>query len=127
MTYEREIIKTKNSKLFLRDKDQLILIYETGRPETPRNIAVVCEITQASVQWISSFNGGDQQYFTVVILNGQDGTNISYRFHDNGKNKLHAAHISNLQPYVTYWFVVSAKNSYGSSPSEITRCKTVQG
>lgn len=88
---------------------------------------MVCEITQASVQWISSINGGDQQYFTVVILNGQDGTNISYRFHDNGENELHTAHISNLRTSVTYWFVVSAKNSYGSSLSEITRCKTLQG
>eukprot|EP00105_Crassostrea_gigas_P023187 XP_011442936.1 PREDICTED: contactin-5 isoform X2 [Crassostrea gigas] len=101
-------------------------VIEQRRPETPRSIAVVCEITQARIQWISSFNGGDQQYFTVVILNFQDGTNISYRFHDKGENELHAAHISNLQPLVTYWFVVSAKNSYGSSPSEITRCKTVQ-
>ncbi|XP_065933049.1 neural cell adhesion molecule 1-A isoform X3 [Magallana gigas] len=103
-----------------------VIEQRTGRPETPRSIAVVCEITQARIQWISSFNGGDQQYFTVVILNFQDGTNISYRFHDKGENELHAAHISNLQPLVTYWFVVSAKNSYGSSPSEITRCKTVQ-
>ena len=109
------------------NKNHLIFIWGTGRPETPKSIAVVCEITQASVQWISSFNGGDQQYFTVVILNGQDGTNISYRFHDKGENELHAAHISNLQPSVTYWFVVSAKNSYGSSLSEITRCKTLQG
>lgn len=112
---------------FLCDKNQLILIKGTGRPETPRNIAVVCEITQARIQWISSFNGGDQQYFTVITLNGQDGTNFSYRFHDKGENELHAAHISYLQPSVTYWFVVSAKNSYVSSPSEITRCKTVQG
>lgn len=109
------------------DKNQLILIKGTGRPETPRNIAVVCEITQARIQWISSFNGGDQQYFTVITLNGQDGTNFSYRLHDKGENELHAAHISYLQPSVTYWFVVSAENSYGSSPSEITRCKTVQG
>nr|XP_034300633.1 B-cell receptor CD22 [Crassostrea gigas] len=104
-----------------------VIEQRTGKPEPPRNTAVVCEITQARVQWISSFDGGNQQYFTVIILNGQDGTNLSYSFHDKGENELHAAHINNLQPLVTYWFVVSAKNNYGSSPSEITNCKTVQG
>nr|XP_034316845.1 hemicentin-2-like [Crassostrea gigas] len=106
----------------------LVIVIEQrkGRPETPRNISVVCERTQARVQWISSFNHGDPQLFTVIILNGRDGTNMSYRFHDNGENELHVAHVSNLQPSVTYWFYMSAKNSYGSSSSEVIRCNTVQ-
>uniref|UniRef100_K1S6Y6 Hemicentin-1 n=1 Tax=Magallana gigas TaxID=29159 RepID=K1S6Y6_MAGGI len=99
--------------------------------------------TETSVTTTSFFierpTCSDTQNFTLVASNGVGsnatavvelivnyGTNISYRFHDKGENELHAAHISNLQPLVTYWFVVSAKNSYGSSPSEITRCKTVQ-
>lgn len=39
-----------------------------GIPDTPRNISVVCEIRQAKVQWISSFNGGDPQYFLLLML-----------------------------------------------------------
>lgn len=59
-------------------------------------------------------------------MNGQDGTNHSYRLRDKGENKMHITFVSNLQPSVTYWFYVSAKNSYGSSVSEVTSCKTVQ-
>lgn len=91
------------------------------------NLSVVCGRTQARVHWRSSFNGGYPQLFTVIILNGQDGTNLSYRFQDNGENEIHVAHVSNLQPSVTYWFFVFAKNSYGSSSSEVIRCKTLQG
>lgn len=35
--------------------------------------------------------------------------------------------VRNLQPSVTYWFYVTAKNSQGSSTSEVTSCKTVEG
>lgn len=90
-------------------------------------MSVVCDSTQARVQWISSFNGGDPQYFTVIILNSQDGTNLSYRHREKGKNEMHVTSISDLQPSVMYWFYVSAKNSYGSSFSEVTSCKTVKG
>lgn len=34
--------------------------------------------------------------------------------------------VRNLQPSVTYWFYVTAKNSQGSSTSEVTSCKTVE-
>lgn len=87
----------------------------------------MCEFLQARVQWISSFDGGDPQNFTVIILNSLDGKSVSYGFHDEGENKTHVAFVSNLQPSVTYWFYVTAKNSHGSSISEITSCKTVEG
>lgn len=86
----------------------------------------MCEFLQARVQWISSFDGGDPQNFTVIILNSLDGKSVSYGFHDEGENKTHVAFVSNLQPSVTYWFYVTAKNSHGSSISEITSCKTVE-
>lgn len=103
------------------------ICYLGRRPDKPRHIEVVCEITQATVQWISSFNGGDHQNFTVIILNGLLGSRLSYLVYDKGENKIHVTYISNLQPSVTYWFYVSAKNSHGSSTSDVTSCKTEQG
>lgn len=75
----------------------------------------------------TSFDGGDPQKFTVMILNGLDGKSLSYRFPDEGENRTHVAFVRNLQPSVTYWFYVTAKNSQGSSTSEVTSCKTVEG
>lgn len=72
-------------------------------------------------------NGGHPQYFTVNASNSQDGTNLTYRVIDKGKNKTHATFVSNLQPSVTYWFYVFAKNSHGSSFSKAISCKTVEG
>lgn len=96
-----------------------------GRPYYPRKLEVICEGKKARVQWISSFNGGDPQYFTFITLNSQDGTILSYRLLDKGENEIHSTYITNLQPSVTYWFSVSAKNSHGSSSSNITSCKTI--
>lgn len=36
-----------------------------GKPDNPRDIKVMCEFLRARVQWISSFDGGDPQNFTV--------------------------------------------------------------
>lgn len=98
-----------------------------GKPDNPRDIEVMCKFLRARVQWISFFDGGDPQNFTVMILNGLDGRSLSYRFHDEGENKTHVAFVGNLQPSVTYWFYVTAKNSHGSSTSEVTSCKTEEG
>lgn len=80
-----------------------------GRPYYPRKIEVICEGKKARVQWISSFNGGDPQYFTVITLNSQDGTILSYRLLDKGENEIHSTYITNLQPSVTYWFSIVSK------------------
>lgn len=93
----------------------------------PRNIEVTCKVTGAIVQWISSFNGGDTQIFTVITLSGQDGTSRYYELNDKGENEIHVSHVSNLQPSVMYWFSVSAKNSHGSSFSKAVCCTTVKG
>lgn len=98
-----------------------------GKPDIPRDIKVMCKFLKARIQWISSFDGGDPQKFTVMILNGLDGKSLPYRFPDEGENKTHVAFVRNLQPSVTYWFYVTAKNSQGSSTSEVTSCKTVEG
>lgn len=103
----------------------LISCLGKGRPDYPRKLDVICEETRARVQWISSFNGGEPQYFTVIILNSQDGTVLSYRLLDKGENEIHVTYIANLQPSVSYWFSVSAKNSHGSSSSNVTSCKTI--
>lgn len=102
----------------------LISCLGKGRPDHPRKLNVICEETGVRFQWISSFNGGEPQYFTVITLNSQDGTVLSYRFLDKGENEIHSTYITNLQPSVTYWFSVSAKNSHGSSSSNVTSCKT---
>lgn len=79
------------------------------------------------VQWISSFNGGSTQNFTVITLSGQDGTSFYNELNDEGENEIHVTYVSNLQPSVTYWFFVSAKNSHGSSSSKAISCTTMKG
>lgn len=98
-----------------------------GRPDIPRNITVTCKVTGAIVQWISSFNGGYTQNFTVITLSGQDGTSLYNGLNDKGENEIHVTYVSNLQPSVTYWFFVSAKNSHGSRSSKAISCTTLKG
>lgn len=98
-----------------------------GRPDIPRNIKLTCKATGAIVQWISSFNGGDTQNFTVITLSGQDGNSHYYNLNDKGQNEIHATYVSSLQPSVTYWFSVSAKNRHGSISSKAMSCTTVKG
>lgn len=105
----------------------LISCVYKGKPDIPRNIKVTCKVTGTVVQWISSFNGGDTQNFTVITLSGQDGTSLYYGLNDEGENEIHVTYVSNLQPSVTYWFSVSAKNSHGSSSSKAISCTTVKG
>lgn len=98
-----------------------------GKPDLPRNIEVTCKVTEGIVKWISSFNGGDTQNFTVITLSGHDGTSLYNGLNDKGENEIHVTYVSNLQLSVTYWFSVSAKNSYGSSSSKAMSCTTVKG
>ncbi|XP_034303603.2 neural cell adhesion molecule 1-like isoform X2 [Magallana gigas] len=108
------------------EKTVIVNVIKQRKPDLPRNIKVTCKVTGAIVQWISSFNGGDIQNFTVITLSGHDGTSLYNGLNDKGENEIHVTYVSNLQPSVTYWFSVSAKNRYGSSSSKAISCTTVK-
>nr|XP_034303739.1 titin-like isoform X4 [Crassostrea gigas] len=108
------------------ERTVIVNVIKQRKPDLPRNIEVTCKVTGAIVQWISSFNGGDTQNFTVITLSGHDGTSLYNGLNDMGENEIHVTYVSNLQPSVTYWFSVSAKNSYGSSSSKAISCTTVK-
>lgn len=107
--------------------DRQIFVIFKGKPDNPRNIGVTCEATRATVQWISSFNGGDHQTFDVFALNGQQGGNQSIKIPDMGENEIHKAYVQNLQPSMAYLFYVLAQNNYGFSISNIISCMTSKG
>lgn len=95
-------------------------------PDAPRMVKIFCEETSASVQWISSFNGGDTQEFAVVVSNGHFETSYSDFIPDTGENEIHSKIIQNLQPSSEYLFSVSAHNKLGESTSEKFKCTTKQ-
>lgn len=99
----------------------------TAKPSMPRNTKIVCETTGAKVQWISSFNGGDVQSFTVTAINGQYKQSESDTLADMGEYKIHSTYIQNLQPSTMYMFYVSARNRHGFSSSENISCTTLTG
>lgn len=93
-------------------------------PDAPRNVTVTCEVAGAKVQWISSFNGGDPQIFTVSAWKSQDEITYSNGVPDTGENKMHDTYIQNLQASTTYVFYVFAQNRHGNSLSENFTCVT---
>lgn len=95
-------------------------------PDAPRMVKIFCEETSASVQWISSFNGGDTQEFAVVVSNGHFETSYSDFIPDTGENEIHSKIIQKLQPSSEYLFSVSARNKLGESTSEKFKCTTKQ-
>lgn len=95
------------------------------KPVEPRDINVECEVSGASVQWISSFNGGDPQRF-IIYATGNQRTIISSGINDTGENKVHSIYVQNLQPSVLYVFYVSAQNRHGNSSSENFTCTTLK-
>lgn len=86
-----------------------------------------CEVTRAKIQWTSSFNGGDIQFFTVIALNSQQQQSKSDNISDKGENEVHSTYVQNLQPSTTYVFYVSAQNRHGLSSSEHISCTTKEG
>lgn len=70
----------------------------TGKPNTPIIFEIVCEVTSANVQWISSFDGGNMQTFTVTAMYGQYKKIESNTISDKGENRIHSAYIQNLNP-----------------------------
>lgn len=94
-------------------------------PESARNMTIQCEETSAKVQWISSFDGGDKQMFTVSVLSGMDQIIISNDIPDKGENTVHDIYVQNLQPSSKYTFYVSAQNRRGNSSTENITCITL--
>lgn len=76
---------------------------------------------------MSFFNGGDNQTFTVHSLLAQQEASRSEAIQDLGDNKLHNAHLLNLQPSTEYMFYVVAQNKHGNSSSEMKACRTLPG
>lgn len=99
----------------------------TGKPNKPTTTESVCEVTRARIQWKSSFNGGDHQSFTVIVLNGHDIESKTDTISDKGENEIHSIFIQNLKPSTPYVFYVSARNSHGFSSSENISCTTLEG
>lgn len=93
----------------------------------PERVEIVCEVMRARVQWRSSFDGGDPQSFTVIVLNGQQRESRSDNISDKGENVIHLTFVQNLQPSTTYVFYVTAQNSRGLSSSEKVSCTTLEG
>nr|XP_022287393.1 hemicentin-1-like isoform X3 [Crassostrea virginica] len=96
------------------------------KPTAPRILEVICKARSAKVQWMSSFNGGDSQMFTVHAFLVQQEASRSEPIHDEGENKLHNTQIQNIQPSTTYTIYVVAKNKHGNSSSEKMKCNTVE-
>lgn len=101
-----------------------IYIFILEKPDIPRDVTLTCEVTDANVHWVSSFNGGERQIFTVVAFNVQYGTIYSERIPDMGENMVHSYFIHNLQPSTLYLFYVSAENKHGNSSSRNIVCTT---
>lgn len=87
----------------------------------------LCGVTSARVQWISSFDGGDSQWFTIVALNSLYIESKSDNISDKGINEIHSASVQNLKPSTMYVLYVSAQNSHGLSSSENISCTTERG
>ena len=97
-----------------------------GRPDSPRNVEVTCDVKRATLKWQSSFNGGDPQTFTAYAVNGHQSTH-SYPVLDRGENRIHQTLLQNLQPSLTYVFYVSTKNRHGNRSSDVKSCTTLEG
>ncbi|XP_022287174.2 nephrin-like [Crassostrea virginica] len=95
-------------------------------PTNPRINKVICNVRSTRIQWMSSFDGGDSQTFTVYAILAQQQASRSELVDDAGENKPHSTEILNLQPSTEYIFYVVAKNKHGSSSSEKMECKTLE-
>lgn len=97
------------------------------KPDSPRNVEIICGVQSAKIQWISAFNGGDSQTFTVYAILMQQEASRSESVHDGGENKLHNTQLYNLQPSTKYTFHVVAQNKHGNISSEKRECTTLEG
>ncbi|XP_065933086.1 nephrin isoform X2 [Magallana gigas] len=104
----------------------VLTVIPQRKPNMPERVEIVCEVMRARVQWRSSFDGGDPQSFTVIVLNGQQRESRSDNISDKGENVIHLTFVQNLQPSTTYVFYVTAQNRHGLSSSEKVSCTTLE-
>ena len=88
---------------------------------------MICNVKSAKIQWMSSFNGGDSQTFTVNAFLARQEASRSVPVHDKGENILHNIQLYNLQPSTKYTFYVVAQNKHGDTSSEKIECTTLEG
>nr|XP_022289451.1 hemicentin-1-like isoform X3 [Crassostrea virginica] len=96
------------------------------KPYSPRNVGIICRERSATIQWTSSFNGGDPQMFKAMAFLAQKVVSYSESVPDSGQDIVHRTQLQNLEPSTTYAFYIVAKNKHGNSSSEKRDCKTSQ-
>ena len=103
----------------------IVFLLHKGRPDSPQKSEVNCDVISAQVQWLSSFDGGDNQQFIVLAYIGDEEASRSEPVFDVGENIIHKTSIHLLQPSTDYFFYVFAKNKHGNTSSEVMSCKTL--
>ena len=98
-----------------------------GKPHSPRNVGIICRERSATIQWTSSFNGGDPQMFKAMAFLAQKVVSYSESVPDSGQDIVHRTQLQNLEQSTMYAFYIVAKNKHGNSSSEKIDCKTLQG
>ena len=98
----------------------MFIYLSTGVPEAPViQTGPTTHVTAVSVNltWISGFNGGFKQNFTVQYRKMGDAAYVSDGdiVHDPGYQRLAYKFISNLTEQTQYEFRVTAHNELGSS------------
>lgn len=98
-----------------------------GKPHSPLNVGIICRERSATIQWTSSFNGGDPQMFKAMAFLAQKVVSYSEGVPDSGQDIVHRTQLQNLEPSTTYAFYIVAKNKHGNSSSEKIDCETLEG
>ena len=88
-----------------------------GPPDPPIISRTFTRVTAVSVNlvWISGFNGGYPQTFTVIYQRQGFQPNITSPIPDPGYGQEVSLFVGNLNESVTYEFAVRAQNSYNGS------------
>ncbi|XP_056009614.1 hemicentin-1-like [Ostrea edulis] len=113
--------------MVLNDVGYFTRIYHVNAarpPLKPTNLALVCATSSVKLSWISNFNGGDNQIFTISYsTDGEFST--SYKdlrnISDEGYDILHN-YTSSIDLHETVWFTVTASNIFGKSTSDTAHC-----
>lgn len=104
----------------------LFSLYVVGPPDPTFILNVSCGVQTAKLYWLSSFNGGDIQKFSIIVhkiekdiyfhetdVNDEDGNNIKFE-----SIKLLAGE---------YLFQIYGKNRYGNRTSTNSKLCQVKG
>nr|XP_022289615.1 B-cell receptor CD22-like isoform X2 [Crassostrea virginica] len=118
-------------RLYINNTFGETIVYVTviaqRKPYSPRNVGIICRERSATIQWTSSFNGGDPQMFKAMAFLAQKVVSYSESVPDSGQDIVHRTQLQNLEPSTTYAFYIVAKNNHGNSSSEKRDCKTSEG